>query len=44
VKLAPLTDTVRAAVQVLAARAGDDPGVQPLVAMGRKAGIVDGAA
>ncbi|WP_396203591.1 hypothetical protein [Gemmatimonas sp.] len=44
VKLAPLTDTVRAAVQVLAARAGDDPGVQPLVALGRKAGIVDGAA
>ena len=44
VKLAPLTDTVRAAVQVLAARAGDDPGVQPLVALGRKAGVVDGAA
>ena len=42
VKLAPPTDTVRAAVQVLAARASDDPAVQPIIALGRKAGLLGG--
>ncbi len=40
VKLAPPTDTVRAAVQVLAARASADSAVQPIIALARKAGLL----
>lgn len=43
VKLAPATDTVRAAVQVLAAHAAADRDVQPLIALARKAGLLGGA-